>query len=302
MRVLVTGANGFLGRAVIHRLLLRGDMEVIGISRSNTDLPIRCYTLDILKAGKVEQVFQKHIFDVVIHLAALTAHSQIVDNKFEALDINLTGTKNLLQAFNAHCKNALFVYASTGKVYGVAEAVPITENTFPKPMNILGKSKYITEKVIDFYAQPDNQYLITRIFNIYGGRQKENFIVPTIVKQLKEGKQLHLGNITDQRDYLYVDDFVNAFVGCIDAKEQLGNFEIINIGSGIPTSVGDIIHAFERCLDIGIQIESDPGKFRKDEMPVEYCDNSKLKKLTGWNPQYSLDTAIDRICKEAGLK
>lgn len=302
MRILITGVNGFLGREIAGSYLKTENVEITGIARDDGDLPIVYYNVDVLDMNEIEKVFKKQSFDVVIHLAALTAHSQIVDNKFNSLNINMVGTQNLLSAFNQYCNDALFVYASTGKVYGDTNENPITEHASVKPMNVLGKSKYITERLIDFYAQPNNKYLIARIFNIYGGEQKDNFIVPTIIRQLQQGNILSLGNITDKRDYLYIKDFVSALIGCIEQKEKLKNVEIINIGSGIPTSVQDIIDIFSQILKKDIQVKLDPSKLRTDEKSVECCDNTKLKQLSGWHMHYTLEAAIDEICREKGLK
>lgn len=302
MNILITGVNGFLGREITCKYLKKGNIKISGIARNSGDLPITYHEANILDMDRIENAFKEQAFDVVVHLAALTAHNQIVDNKFEALRINMTGTRNLLTAFNKYCNNALFVYASTGKVYGDTDQLPITEQALVKPMNALGKSKYITERLIDFYAQPNNKYLITRVFNIYGGRQKENFIVPTIIRQLKQGDTLTLGNINDKRDYLYIKDFINALTACIDRKDALSNLEVVNIGSGIPISAQDIINVFSRELQRDLQVITDPAKFRNDEKTEEYCDNSKLKQITGWQMEYTLEAAIGEICKETGLK
>lgn len=302
MRVLITGVNGFFGKAITEEYLDRGDVEVVGIAREKGGLPIRYHLADVLDSEAVADAFRGQPFDVVVHLAALTAHSQIVDNKYEALDINMSGTRNLLAAFNQHCPEGLFVYASSGKVYGETDEMPITERAVTNPTNVLGKSKLIAERLIDFYAQPGHKYLIARIFNIYGGDQKDNFVVPTIVRQLKEGNILMMGNLTDQRDYLYIKDFIKAMVGCIGHRDRLGQFEVVNIGSGVPISVRDIIGAFEGSLGIHIDVRQDAAKFRNDETLQEYCDNSRLRELADWVPQYTLASAIDEICREEGLK
>lgn len=301
MKVLITGINGFLGRELVDWLKYKEGIELFGMARTKAELPLKYIEADILDKNLVQNAFRKYHFDIVIHLAAITAHDQIVENQYETLNINVNGTKNLLQAFNKYCKNALFVYASTGKVYGDTNETPISEEALTKPMNILGKSKYITERIVDFYAEPNNKYLITKIFNIFGGKQKDNFIVPTIINQLKHGTILNLGNITDQRDYLYIKDFIDAFWKCIEHKDELKQVEIINIGSGIAASVHDIICAFEKYLGIKITVQTDKCKLRNDEKPLECCNNTKLKKLTGWYMRYSFEDALKEICEEQGI-
>jgi Nucleoside-diphosphate-sugar epimerases len=302
MKVLITGINGFIGRALSEKLTTFSNIEVFGLSKSeNENSKITFFKTDVLNNEKVNAIFQENSFDVVCHLAALTAHSDIVDNKYKSLDINLNGTRNLLEAFNKYCVNATFIYTSTGKVYGKTNEMPITEKAIANPTNILGKSKYIAERMIDFYAVPYNKYIITRIFNVFGGSQKKNFIVPTIIDQIKTAGKLTLGNIDDKRDYLYIDDVIDALTGCILKKENFEAFNYVNIGSGIPLSVRDIIREFENVLGKSIYVEQDKGRMRFDETPVEFCDNTKLHSTVGWMPKYTLHNAIEKICAEAGL-
>lgn len=303
MRVLITGINGFIGRALSAKLSELPDTEVFGLSRSGTPVPgVECFPADILSADEVNRLFSEQQFDVVCHLAALTAHSDIVDNKYGTLDINLTGTRNILTAFNRYCKNALFVYTSTGKVYGKTNEMPITENAVTNPTNILGKSKLITERLVDFYAEPGNSYLILRIFNIYGAKQRQDFIVPTIISQIKQSGCLTLGSLDDKRDYLYIDDLIAALSACIVRKEAFrSQVTYLNIGSGEPASVSDIIDEFENILGRPLHVMTDKSRMRNDETPVEYCDNSLITSLTGWKPEYDLHAGIYACCRDAGL-
>ncbi len=301
MKILITGAGGFIGRNLVDKFGTREDIQVMGTTHKKVQLGIPSCVLDVLDEESIQRIFQRDRFDVVIHLAALTAHDQIVDNKYEALQLNLKGTRNILESFNKYSKGALFIYASTGKVYGNVKTYPINEEMRTSPTNTLGKSKLITERLIDFYAEEGNQYMITRVFNIYGDGQRENFVVPTIVKQLKTGRSLSLGNILDKRDYLHIDDLVNAILCCIDNHANFSKFDIVNIGSGIPVSVEDIVHCFEAELGYSIDINVEKKKMRYDEMSVEYCSNKKLMNLTGWNQSIPLQEGIHRVCIENEL-
>lgn len=302
MRILVTGASGFIGRKLIGALKADSDTEVFALSANeNIEISgVHSYRCNVLDADGVEKVFSENTFDSVVHLAAVTAHSEIIDNKIKTFEINLHGTINLLNSFNRHCRGGQFIYASSGKVYGKTNEMPISENAILNPTNILGKTKRMTEEVIDFYAQQENRYLILRIFNVYGEGQRSNFVVPTIIAQLSE-KEINLGNIKDLRDYIYIGDLIDAFKACIAHPEAFSNVDYVNVGSGEPVSVADILREIETLINRKLTVTINPQKLRHDEMPVEYCSNNKLTKLTGWLPKHSLTDGLKSTLKNEGI-
>lgn len=302
MKVLLTGANGFIGSNLIKKLKCIQDMEIYTISRKNFEVDplITNYCCDILDRERIFQIFEKHSFDVVVHLAALTAHDEIINNKYLSLGTNLKGTENVVCAFNQFCRNAVFLYSSSGKVYGRTNEMPITEMAMERPTTILGKGKYITERILDFYADIEsNKYVVMRIFNIYGGDQKENFIVPTLLKQLSKGTRLELGNIYDKRDYLYIDDLVSAIESLISNRQKLSRFEVVNIGSGIPVSVEEMIEELKIILKLPkVDITISEQRKRYDETDVEYCSIKKIHELTGWERKFDLRTGLIETCRK----
>ncbi len=301
MRVLITGAGGFIGRKLIAALSEEADTEIIALSRNGLDIPgIRFYPCNILDRDAVEKVFKENQFDCVVHLAAITAHSEIVDNRMKTFETNLQGTINLLNGFNKYCHGGQFIYSSTGKVYGKTNEMPISENALVNPTNILGKTKRITEEVIEFYAQPENRYLILRIFNIYGEGQRSNFVLPTILAQLEQ-ESINLGSLKDFRDYLYVDDLIDAFKACIASPGKFSNVDHVNIGSGEPACVADMLREIERLIGRELKVTSDQSKFRHDETPVEFCNRSKMTAQTGWTPKYSLAEGIEKTLRANGV-
>lgn len=305
MKILITGATGFVGQNLIKRLKNSPDIEIYTISRKKIFAysSVTNYCCDILDEHAVFNIFEQHAFNAVIHLAALTAHEEIVNNKNLALSTNLKGTETIVSAFNHFCSDAVFYYASSGKVYGRTNEMPITEYAIERPTTILGKGKYIAERIIDFYADIEsNKYIIMRIFNVYGGNQKENFIVPTLLKQLSQGNQLELGNIHDKRDYLYVEDLISAIEALIKNHHKLSHFEIINIGSGIPVSVEDIIDELKYILKrTEIEINISEHRMRNDETQVEYCSTKKLCELTGWEKRFNLYAGLKETCRQLGM-
>lgn len=301
MKILITGANGFIGRNLIQDLKQSPGNELYALSRKSfSPEGVVCLTGDVLDKPRLMELFEQTSFDAVIHLAAITEHHQIVDNRFQTFDTNLKGTINLLECFNAYCKGALFLYASTGKVYGKTNQMPITETAVTNPQNILGKSKRITEEVIDFYAVPENKYLICRIFNIYGEFQRRSFVVPTIIDQLEQ-PYISLGNLKDLRDYLYIRDLCSAIMSCLDYRQAFAEVDVVNIGSGEPACVQDILREMEQLLERKIEVCIDRSRMRSDETSVEFCDHSKLTRLTGWKPRYTLPEGLSQTLKYEGV-
>ena len=301
MNILVTGASGFIGRKLLNALAGRSDVHLFALSRrSFCEDNVEMLQGDILDGAFVQKCFAEHEFDVVIHLAAITEHHKIVDEKAETLELTLRGTLNLLNAFNDNCRGGSFIYSSTGKVYGKTNEMPISEAALVNPGNILGKIKRIGEEVIDLCSVPDNRYLICRIFNIYGEWQKRSFVVPTIIDQLASG-ELKLGNMKDKRDYLYIDDLVEALIACVDNASSFKQVDYVNIGSGVPADVEEIVEVISELTGKNLSVQVEAGKLRKDETSVEYCDNSKLQKLANWKPKYSLREGLKKTLAEEGV-
>lgn len=293
MRVLITGINGFIGKHLVSALISGGHL-VSGLDRQEKPLVENInnyFSGDVLDKIAVEKALEGA--EAVVHLAALTSHKDIVDNKFESLEINFLGTKNVLDAFSKSDTAKKFIYSSTGKVYGDIKSLPITEDHPTLPLNILGKSKLITEKLIDFYASESNKsFVIFRIFQVFGLGQSENFLVPTILKQLEESNKIVLGDIKAKRDYIYINDAIKAFVLAIE-KEIGPGLSLFNICSGEARSAKDIVDEISKIKNIPVEIEINPDLLRKDEKEIEYGSFEKAKKILDWQPQHSLQKGLE---------
>ena len=296
MKVLITGINGFIGQHLA-RTLIEKNYSVVGVGRS-----LKCFSPKIeYYSGSVldKKIILRAIknADAVVHLAALTSHQDIVDNQFETLEINFLGTKNLLDAFVVTNSAQKFLYASTGKVYGKVENLPITEKHLTMPLNILGKAKFITERLIDFYSNSKKEFIILRIFNVYGPGQKDNFLIPTILNQLgSKTKEIILGDIEAERDYVYIDDVINSFVLALERKKIEG-LSIYNICSGIGTSAAQIIRMISNLKKTMIDVKINPSLQRKDEMEVEYGSFELARKELKWIPKITLAEGLHKLLK-----
>ena len=298
MDILITGINGFIGKSIAKSLLNEGH-RIIGIgTRENSEFSeISDYhSVSVLNKAAIDNLVKD--VDIVIHLAAITAHNKIIEKKFETLDINLNGTKNILSAFNASKRAKKFIYASSGKVYGKIKQLPLTEESMTSPINILGKSKLITEKLIDFYSNNDKTYVVFRIFQVYGPGQLKNFLIPTITSQLNFNSNLTqsitLGDTKAQRDYIYIDDICNAFKAVINSNLPKG-LNTFNLSSSISKSANEIVSLIENLFDLKIEVKVDKNLLRTDEESIEYGSYEKAKIQLGWEPIISIEDGLTEI-------
>jgi nucleoside-diphosphate-sugar epimerase len=298
MKILITGVDGFIGHRLAD-LLISNNNYVVGLGRRDecSVKNIHAYfSGDILDEKLVEKAVSG--VDAIIHLASLTSYNDIIYDKFKTLEINLFGTKNVLNAFVKSKSAKKFIYSSSGKVYGDVKHLPISDEQIPNPLNILGKSKLITEKLIDFYSTGQKEFIIFRIFNVYGPGQQINFLIPTILSQVKESendvKTITLGNIKAKRDYVFIDDVVDAFVLAIEKNLDPG-LSIFNICSGKGISAQEIVSIIENLMNIQINIKTKSFLIRNDETDIEYGSFEKAKKILGWYPKYSFRDGIKKV-------
>lgn len=301
MNILVTGANGFIGKKLCKKLTPHN--TVVGVGRHDIQIKDVIYKqIDITDKKALEELFVQYHFDIVYHLASVTFHDEIVNQKEKTLKISLNGTENLVTLFNKYCSNAKFFYTSSGKVYGGKHTQAITEKTVTAPENILGKSKYLTEQLIDYYSTDNksNQFIILRIFNVYGYGQRESFVIPHIIKHIKNNQTVPLGNLDDKRDYIYVSDVIDCLLSLSKSKFEK-NLERFNVGTKQANSVRDILNELENILGRKIAVSIQDNRKRNDESSIEYCDFSKLKTNCNWEPKISLHEGLSYILKEENL-
>lgn len=292
MKILITGINGFIGERLTKSLIARNH-KVIGI-----DIHKNCGVKKIHKYFS-GSIFNKDLVskameeaEVVVHLAAITSHNQIVGKPQETMNINLQGTKNVLGAFSKSDAKIL-IYSSSGKVYGNVGKLPLKEDYLPNPMNILGKSKLKTEELIKAHVQEGKGYVIFRIFNVYGKKQNPNFVLPTILNQIKVSNEITLGDIKAKRDFVHIDDVINAFNLAI--KSKISGLKIFNVCTSKPHNVEHIVSVIKRIKGQDIKINIDTSKFRSDEKDIEYGSYQKIKQELGWEPEYNLEEGLKKV-------
>lgn len=309
-KVLVTGADGFIGSHLTEALVRRGyDVRAFTLYNSfNTwgwldqcENDVRgqfeVFAGDVRDPYGVREAMKG--CDAVLHLAALIAIPYSYHSPDTYVDTNIKGTLNVLQAAK-ELNISKIVHTSTSEVYGTARFVPITEE---HPLQ--GQSPYSATKIaadqlaLSFHRSFETPVSIIRPFNTYGPRQSARAVIPTVITQIASGiKQVKLGTVHPTRDFNYVSDTVNGFISTLESSHSIGTE--INIGSNYEISIGDTAKLIAEVMNVDIEIISDETRMRPEKSEVErlWADNTKAKKLLGWSPQYEGLEGLRRGLKE----
>ncbi len=288
--VLITGASGFIGRHLC-KSLFEQRYKVYGIGKENLNIAHTTYhRANVLNLKQMENHCQNK--DYVIHLAAVTTHEQLEGNPLYAFHVNFIGTYNLLRAFYKSNAN-VFIYPSSGKVYGTPFYLPFDENHPLNPTTILGKTKKMVEEMIATFSSFTQKkcFIILRIFNVYGPGQKDKFLIPKIIKQLHQPEITLFDNIKDKRDYIYIDDLIGAIN--ILLKHTFNGVEIFNIGTGYSHSAEDIIKEIEKITGEKKLLKINKTSQRRGEFKEERANIEKICSF-GWRPLIPLTAGLKK--------
>ena len=315
-KVLVTGADGFIGSHLTEMLLGSG-YSVRALSQYNSfnywgwlddvgaheNLEVVCG--DVRDPNYCREITKG--IDVVFHLAALIAipYSYVAPNSY--VDTNVQGTLNICQAAKDNgCERV--VHTSTSEVYGTAKYVPIDEKHPLQPQSPYSASKIGADAMaMSFHNAFDLPLTIARPFNTYGPRQSLRAVIPTIIAQIANGKkEIKLGDVSPTRDFNYVLDTCRGFIDLASHEKTVG--ETINIGSNYEISVGDTLNLIKELMGSDVEFIIDEARLRpgKSEVFRLWCDNAKISELTGFKPRYTiregLQETIDWFVQEDNLK
>ena len=303
-RILITGADGFIGSHLTETLIRQGynvrafcyynsfnSWGWIDSFTQELKSKLDVFTGDIRDPNGVRTAMTG--VDVVFHLAALIAIPFSYHSPDSYVDTNIKGTLNVLQtAKDLGTKRVLVT--STSEVYGTAQFVPITE-LHPKQ----GQSPYSATKIgadhiaESFFRSFNLPVTIVRPFNTYGPRQSARAVIPTIISQLLNGKtEIQLGDITPTRDLLYVKDTVNGFIAISKCEELIGHE--VNIATQSEISIGDLARELIRQINPKARIVTDESRLRPEKSEVFrlFGSNEKLCQHTNWEPIYTLESGL----------
>ena len=275
-KILVTGSSGFIGKKIVKRL---DKLKVITDSNNSERIDLQ----------NKEQVMKLDSADIVIHLGGKTPQNELKWSEY--FDNNVIGTLNVLE-YCIQKKVKKMIYVSS-YVYGDPKYCPIDENHPINPHNAYTESKYLGERLCEFYCnRSDLNLIILRPFNIFGESMREGFLITNLINSVKTGKKLTIVNKNSKRDFLHVDDFVDLIVKLIDYDFK---FEVFNVGAGISYSFEDIIKKIERITSQKINADYEENKeIFIDEIT---SDISKIKNKTNWQPRIKFDEGLEKMLK-----
>ncbi|PNE20250.1 NAD-dependent dehydratase [Mesotoga sp. Brook.08.YT.4.2.5.1] len=307
MKVLVTGAGGFIGSHLAEYLVKKG-FEVKVFVRYNSknswgwleESPYKdkmeVYTGDIRDFDSVKDAMKN--IDVVFHLAALIGIPYSYISPLAYIKTNIEGTYNVLQAAR-ELKTQKVIHTSTSEIYGTAQYVPIDEKHPVNPQSPYAATKLGADQLaLTFHRSFSLPVSVIRPFNTFGPRQSARAVIPTIISQLLAGKErIKLGNLEATRDMNYVLNTCEGFYQVGLNERSTG--EVINLGSNREISIKDLAQLIAGLMNKELKIEIDDGRIRPDKSEVErlLCDSSKAKELTGWEPRYSLEEGLKETIK-----
>ncbi|CAG7840787.1 NAD-dependent dehydratase [Clostridium novyi B str. ATCC 27606] len=304
-KVLVTGAEGFIGSHLTERLVeLGADVTALVQYNSfnnwgwidtfdkNIKDSIKVITGDVREYDNVKRMVSGQ--EVIMHLAALIAIPYSYLSPMAYVRTNVEGTTNILEACREEKNIEKIVHTSTSETYGTALYVPIDEKHPMQGQSPYSASKIGADKMAESFYKSFNLPIATiRPFNTYGPRQSARAVIPTIISQILAGKrEIKLGSLTPTRDFNYVKDTAEAFVKIAESDKTIG--EVINAGSNYEISIGDTVKKIIKLIGHDVKVLCDEERIRPEKSEVNrlWADNTKIKNLTQWTPKYSIDEGL----------
>ncbi|VEN74496.1 NAD-dependent dehydratase [Candidatus Desulfarcum epimagneticum] len=306
-KILVTGADGFIGSHLVEALVSEG-FKVKALSQYNSFNywgwleDIDCLDdIEVVSGDVRDPHFCKEIakgMDVVFHLASLIAipYSYIAPDSY--VDTNIKGTLHICQAAKENgCE--LVIHTSTSEVYGTAQYVPIDEKHPKQPQSPYSASKIGADAMAMSFCQSFNLPLvIARPFNTYGPRQSARAVIPTIITQIASGvEKIKLGDLRPTRDFNFVKDTCNGFIALAKSDDAIG--KEVNISSNSEISMRDVLELIKSMMNSNVDFVEDKQRIRPEKSEVFrlFGDNSLIKSLTDFKPEFSLEEGLKKTCE-----
>lgn len=301
-KVLITGATGFVGHHLTDYLSSKKEYEIYGTSLNepnSSDNKIKIEKIDLTNSQNVLEMIEKIKPEFIYHLAAFSSAGDSYTNSTKVVVSNVEIQMNLLNAVKSiGLIDSKILIISSGEVYGQVDPadLPLNEEAKLRPVNPYAVSKIAQDYVaLQYFLSYQMKTVSIRAFNHTGPFQTTAFAIPSFAKQIaqiEKGQQeavLKVGNLLAKRDFSDVRDIV---VGYSMLMEKGVAGEVYNIGSGNSRSMKELLDILLSLTNKKIEIQEDPGKLRPVSVPDVYCDFTKLKKLTGWEPKIPLETTL----------
>ena len=297
-KVLITGADGFIGSHLTELLVSEG-YKIKALSQYNSFNywgwleDVNCLNeIEVLSGDVRDTYYCKHItkdVDTIFHLAALVAIPYSYHAPESYVETNIKGSLNIFQAALENGVERV-IHTSTSEVYGTAQYVPINEKHPLQAQSPYSASKIGADAMaMSFFNTFDLPVIIARPFNTFGPRQSARAVIPNIIGQIASGaKEIRLGDITPTRDFNYVADTCRGFLALARCDRAIG--ETLNIGSNYEISIGDTLNLIRKLMNSDVEFVLDEQRKRPDKSEVFRlcCDNKKISELASFKPEYTL--------------
>ena len=296
-KILVTGADGFIGSHLVEELVRRGHnvRAFVLYNALNswgwldhlapaTRDRLEVFAGDVRDPNGVRTAMRD--CQVVFHLAALIGIPYSYHSPDSYVDTNVRGTLNIVQAAR-ELGIGKVIHTSTSEVYGSARFVPITEDHPLQPQSPYSASKIAADQMaLSFFHSFQTPVAVCRPFNTFGPRQSCRAVIPTIITQIASGRRaIKLGALHPTRDFTFVSDTVSGFIAIAESDRTVG--EVVNLGTGFDVSIGDIAHLIARLMNADVEILADTQRLRPAGSEVErlQASNARAGELAGWSPK-----------------
>ena len=303
MKVLVIGGLGFVGSAICQYCKDLNDIDLVVMdnqskgSLKNID-GVNCefIQVDITESKATQDVINSTKPDIVLHLAAMHFIPDCNRDPVSCLHTNIIGTENVLLACKQAASVKKVIVTSSQAIYPIKDS-PNNEEDLPQPCDVYGESKLANEfQALRFNRDTNINTIVVRLANVYGPRETNPHVIPEIMNQLAAGKyRISLGNIEPKRDFIFTSDVARAFI-TLSLATNLPGFTIFNLGSGKEYSIKEIIAKLSNVVENEITYEKDLSRYRTTERMHLIADISKIRNLTSWYPQVSIDQGLRDLC------
>lgn len=301
MKVLITGAGGFLGSHLVSFLINNHetDFEIFNLGKNKIDNINLLYLDDINNTYKINKYISEIQPDYLFHLAG---ESNTSNDFNQSKLVNVDFAKFLLDAVEINKiqnKTKILITGSAAEYGRVVDSeLPISENLKPKPETIYGKTKYQQTLHAINWQKPDRNLIVVRPFNIIGPKMPNHLALGSFIRQIsmisKKGV-LKTGNLNTKRDFIDVNDVINLMWKLINNKSAYG--EVVNICTGVAVSISDILNSLVKLSGKEITIVSEEKRIRSNDLLVHFGDNKKLHKIVGDYEFTSLKNTVKNISK-----
>lgn len=301
MKILVTGANGFVGKYVVRELLKRNHIVIAGIRNKDHSNNHSLFQIpfNLKNPSQIEKVIKEIHFDAIIHLAAQSKVLTSWEDPLSTLEVNTLATVHLIHCIKQHSSQTKLLIVGSSEEYGrtANNYDKIPETALCQPQNPYATSKCAASQIALQLAKKHHlQIIYTRPFNHFGPGQSQGFVISDFAAQIatiekqKTNSVLYVGNTDSERDFLDVRDVSKAYVSLVESNVETG---IYNICSEQPRKINDILQHLIQLSNQQITVEIDHNKYRPIDVPKFVGNSAKIRKAIGWQPTHDFYSSLD---------